>query len=95
MADEKTVYLNRVVQEVADGSRFTSIEVANAMLPGTIPRILFDQMYEVIESIRTQQLEAEQRAEAAERRQGIADLRAQEFFVRLRDAGQLKEGERY
>lgn len=95
VTDEKTIYRNRLIQDVADRLQSGRTRVENEMGADSVAGAVFDALYAINEGIRTQQREAEQRAESAQQRKDIADMRAQEFFVRLRDAGLLKEGERY
>lgn len=95
MSDEKQIRLNRAKQDVADRTGKSMAELDVLFANGEPAGVLFAVMYEQNEGIRQQQVDGENRAIAAERRKDIADLRAQQYFVRLRDAGLLKEGETY
>lgn len=95
MSDEKAIRLNRAKQDVRDATGLSMEKVDALFGTGTPMQVLFDTFYAQVESITANQLADGRRAEAAESKRDVADMRAQQYFVRLRDAGLLKEGESY
>lgn len=56
---------------------------------------MFDLFYAQIEGLQESNLRLQQQADAQQQRADVAAMRAQDYFVRLRDANLLNKGETF
>lgn len=94
MTVDKETRLARVCQEIRDKTGLPADQVAAAVAEG-VPLHVFESMYAQVSRFETLYYEAKTIADKQASRADVADVRAQQYFVRLRDAGALKEGETY
>lgn len=84
-----------VIQQISDRTPLTTLEVANHMAAGQPMAVLFDLLYEQIEGLQDANVRLDSRAKDLQQRSDVAAMKAQEYFVRLRDADLLHKGETF
>lgn len=84
-----------VIRQVSDRTPFKSEEIALLMSAGEPMGVLFDLMYEQIEGLQESNKRLNDTATSQQQRADVAAMRAQEYFVRLRDGGLLNKGETF
>lgn len=84
-----------VIQQISDRTEFKPEEVSGLMAAGHPMAILFDLLYEQIEGLQDANVRLDSRAKELQQRSDVAAMKAQEYFVRLRDADLLHKGETF
>jgi hypothetical protein len=84
-----------VVQQISAATEFTPQEVEGLMAPGHPMAVLFDLMYEQIEGLQETNLRLNDAVTKAQQKADLAAMKAQEYFVRLRDGKLLNQGETF
>lgn len=84
-----------VIQQISDRTEFTTEEVSGLMAAGHPMAVMFDLLYEQIEGLQDANLRLDSRAKELQQRSDVAAMKAQEYFVRLRDGNLLHKGETF
>lgn len=84
-----------VIQQISDRTPLKTVEVAALMMAGQPMAVLFDLLYDQIEGLQESNLRLDTSNQALQQKADIAAMRAQEYFVRLRDGKLLNEGEKF
>lgn len=84
-----------VIRQVSERTPFKTEEIATLIGTGEPMGVLFDLLYEQIEGLQESNLKLQQSADTQRQRADVAAIRAQEYFVRLRDADLLNKGETF
>lgn len=95
MSNDKEVRLNRAIQDVRDATGKSFDEVANQIKNDPVTATLFTLLYDQIDRFRTATVSAETEAAALRQRADLSAMKAQTYFVRLRDAGLLTPEEKF
>lgn len=84
-----------VIQQVSNGCPLNTTEVAAHMMAGQPMSILFDLLYEQIEGLQETNLRLNDANTKLQQKADLASMKAQEYFVRLRDGKLLNQGETF
>ncbi len=84
-----------VVQQISAATEFTPQEVEGLMAPGHPMAILFDALYDQIAGLQETNMILADSNQKLQQRADIASMKAQEYFVRLRDGKLLNQGETF
>lgn len=95
MSDDKTIRYNRLQQDLRDKTGLSLEKVQEVINAYGVVDMVFDILYPQLQSFNERADTAEAAAKAAAQKADLASLKAQQFFVRLRDGGLLNEGESY
>jgi hypothetical protein len=95
MTDDKTIRYNRLLQDLRDKTGLSLEKVQQAVNADVMANSIFEILYPQLQSFNERADTAESAAKAAAQKADLASLKAQQFFVRLREGGLLKEGESY
>lgn len=95
MSDDKTIRRNRLMQDLRDRTGLTLEQATNAFNADVMATAVFDILYSQLQGFNERADAAEEAATKAGQKADLASLKSQQFFVRLRDGGLLKEGESY
>lgn len=84
-----------VVQQISAATEFTPQEVEGLMAPGHPMAVLFDTLYDQIAGLQETNMNLADSNQKLQQRADIASMKAQEYFVRLRDGKLLNQGETF
>lgn len=84
-----------VVQQVSERTPLDPAHIANLMSPTQPMGVLFELLYAQIEGLQEANIRLDETAKAQQQRADVAAMKAQDYFVRLRDAGLLNKGESF
>lgn len=84
-----------VIQQISDRTLLSTMEVANLMGTGQPMAVMFDLLYEQIEGLQESNLRLDDKATKQQQRADVAAMKAQDYFVRLRDNNLLYKGEAF
>lgn len=84
-----------LIQQIGQRTPFMTEEIALLMTAGEPMAVLFDLMYEQVEGLQETNLRLSDANEKLQQRADIASMKAQEYFVRLRDGKLLNQGETF
>lgn len=84
-----------VIQQISDRTPLTTQAVTDLMAAGQPMAVMFDLLYEQIEGLQDANVRLDNRAKELQQRSDVAAMKAQEYFVRLRDGDLLHKGETF
>lgn len=84
-----------VIQQVSDRTPLKTEQVAALMMAGQPMAILFDLLYDQVEGLQESNLRLDDSNQKLRQKADVAAMKAQEYFVRLRDGKLLNEGEKF
>ena len=84
-----------VIQQVSDRTEFTPQEIDGLMAPGHPMAVLFDLMFDQVSGLQETNMQLADSNQKLQQRADIASMKAQEYFVRLRDGDLLNQGEQF
>ncbi len=84
-----------VIQQVSDRTPLKTEQVAALMMTGQPMAILFDLLYDQVEGLQESNLRLDDSNQKLRQKADVAAMKAQEYFVRLRDGKLLNEGEKF
>lgn len=84
-----------VIQQISDRTPLTTQAVTDLMAAGQPMAVMFDLLYEQIEGLQDANVRLDSRAKELQQRSDVAAMKAQEYFVRLRDGDLLHKGETF
>lgn len=84
-----------VIQQISDRTPLSTQEVTNLLAAGQPMAVMFDLLYEQIEGLQESNLRLDDKATKQQQRADVAAMKAQDYFVRLRDNNLLHKGEAF
>lgn len=84
-----------LIQQVSQRTPFKTEEIALLMTAGEPMAVLFDLMFEQINGLQESNLRLSDENQKLQQKADIASMKAQEYFVRLRDGKLLNQGETF
>lgn len=84
-----------VIQQVSERTPFKTEEIALLMTAGEPMAALFDLMFEQVSGLQETNMQLADANQKLQQRADIASMKAQEYFVRLRDGKLLNQGESF
>ncbi|WP_324271098.1 hypothetical protein SOP91_00110 (plasmid) [Enterobacter hormaechei] len=84
-----------LVQQISQRTPFKTEEIALLMTAGEPMAVLFDLMFDQVSGLQETNLNLADSNQKLQQRADIASMKAQEYFVRLRDGKLLNQGETF
>lgn len=91
----KDVKRQLVVRQVSERTPLSPAHVAALMQSGQPMAVMFDLLYDQIQGLQESNMRLQNQADQQQQRADIAAMKAQDYFVRLRDADLLNKGESF
>lgn len=84
-----------LIQQISQRTPFKTEEIALLMTAGEPLAVLFDLMYEQVEGLQETNIRLSDANTKLQQKADLAAMKAQEYFVRLRDGKLLNQGETF
>ena len=95
-ANAKDLKRSIMIRQLSEVTAVSPADITIAIqAPDTPLYQMFELFYSQVEGLQESNLKLQQKADAQQQRADVAAMRAQEYFVRLRDAGLLNKGETF